>query len=49
MRADLVHRDGRLLRFDVVAEQESAGAVVVVARGQVLASSSTGPVSWLSL
>lgn len=35
VRAELVHRDGRLLRFDVVAEQESAGAVVVVARGQV--------------
>ena len=35
VRADLVHADGRLLRFDVVAEQESAGAVAVVARGQV--------------
>jgi predicted thioesterase len=35
VRADLVHVDGRLMRFDVVAEQESAGATVVVARGQV--------------
>ena len=35
VRADLVHRDGRLLRFSVVAEQEVAGAVVVAGRGEV--------------
>jgi predicted thioesterase len=35
VRADLVHTDGRLLRFDVVAEQEVAGATTVVGRGQV--------------
>ena len=31
VRADLVHVDGRLLRFSVVAEQEVAGARAVVA------------------
>jgi predicted thioesterase len=35
VRADLVHRDGRLLRFAVVAEQEVAGATVVAGRGEV--------------
>ena len=35
VRADLVHRDGRLLRFSVVAEQEVAGSVVVAGRGEV--------------
>lgn len=35
VRADLVHRDGRLLRFSVVAEQEVAGALVVAGRGEV--------------
>jgi len=35
VRADLVHQDGRLLRFDVVAEQDSDGASAVVAHGQV--------------
>jgi fluoroacetyl-CoA thioesterase len=35
VHADLVHRDGRLLRFSVVAEQEVAGAVVVAGRGEV--------------
>lgn len=35
VRAELVHEDGRLLRFEVVAEQDSAGARVVVASGQV--------------
>lgn len=35
VRADLVHADGRLLRFDVIAEQESDGATVAIARGQV--------------
>ncbi len=33
--ADLVHVDGRLLRFDVVAEQDAGGASAVVAHGQV--------------
>jgi predicted thioesterase len=35
VRADLVHVDGRLLRFDVVAEQDSADGAVVVGHGQV--------------
>lgn len=35
VRADLVHVDGRLLRFEVIAEQESAGATVAIARGQI--------------
>jgi len=35
VRADLVHVDGRLLRFDVVAEQESGDGTTVVARGQM--------------
>lgn len=35
VRADLVHVDGRLLRFDVVAEQASPDGSAVVARGQV--------------
>jgi fluoroacetyl-CoA thioesterase len=35
VRAELVHVDGRLLRFEVVAEQDSAGARVVIARCQV--------------
>ena len=35
VRAELVHVDGRLLRFEVVAEQPVAGAVAVVARGTV--------------
>jgi predicted thioesterase len=35
VRADLVHRDGRLLRFAVVAEQSSDGATVVAGRGEV--------------
>jgi predicted thioesterase len=35
VRADLAHRDARLLRFTVVAEQELAGAVVVAGRGEV--------------
>jgi predicted thioesterase len=35
VRAELVHVDGRLLRFDVVAEQDADGASVVVGRGQV--------------
>lgn len=36
VRASLAHVDGRLLRFEVVAEHEAAdGAVHVVARGQV--------------
>jgi fluoroacetyl-CoA thioesterase len=35
VRADLVHVDGRLHRFDVVAEQDSDGASAVVAHGQV--------------
>lgn len=35
VRAELVHVDGRLLRFDVVAEQDSDGATAVVAHGQV--------------
>lgn len=35
VRADLVHADGRLLRFEVVAEQESEAGTSVVARGQV--------------
>ena len=35
VRADLVHRDGRLLRFSVVAEQEADGAAVVAGRGEV--------------
>jgi fluoroacetyl-CoA thioesterase len=35
VRAELVHVDGRLLRFEVVAEQDAAGARAVVARGTV--------------
>jgi len=35
VRAELVHVDGRLLRFDVVAEQYVAGARAVVARATV--------------
>ncbi len=35
VRADLVHVDGRLLRFDVVAEHASPDGTAVVARGQV--------------
>jgi predicted thioesterase len=35
VRADLVHADGRLLRFEVVAEQEVDGASAVVGRGEV--------------
>ena len=35
VNADLVHVDGRLLRFDVVAEQDADGASAVVAHGQV--------------
>lgn len=35
VRADLVHVDGRLLRFEVVAERESEAGTSVVARGQV--------------
>lgn len=35
VRAELVHVDGRLMRFDVVAEQDIAGASGVVAHGQV--------------
>lgn len=35
VRADLVHVDGRLLRFQVVAEQESEAGTSVVCRGQV--------------
>lgn len=35
VRADLVHVDGRLLRFDVVAEQDTDDGSGVVARGQV--------------
>lgn len=35
VRAELVHVDGRLLRFDVVAEADSDGASAVVAHGQV--------------
>ena len=35
VRAELVHVDGRLLRFDVVAEQDVAGARAVVARATV--------------
>ena len=35
VRAELVHVDGRLLRFEVVAEQDVAGARAVVARGTV--------------
>jgi predicted thioesterase len=35
VRADLVHVDGRLLRFDVVAEQDTDEGSGVVARGQV--------------
>lgn len=33
--AELTHVDGRLLRFDVVAEQEADGAIAVVGRGTV--------------
>lgn len=33
--ASLTHVDGRLLRFDVIAEQEVDGASVPVGRGQV--------------
>ena len=35
VRAELVHVDGRLLRFDVVAEQDVAGARAVVGRATV--------------
>ena len=35
VRADLVHVDGRLLRFDVVAEQDTDDGSSVVARGQL--------------
>jgi predicted thioesterase len=35
VRAELVHADGRLLRFEVVTEQDVAGARAVVARGTV--------------
>jgi len=35
VRADLVHVDGRLLRFAVVAEQDTADAWTVVAHGQL--------------
>jgi predicted thioesterase len=35
VRADLVHVDGRLLRFDVVAEEDGADGPVVVGHGQV--------------
>lgn len=35
VRAELVHLDGRLMRFEVVAEQDIAGASGVVAHGQV--------------
>jgi predicted thioesterase len=35
VRAELAHVDGRLLRFDVVAEQDADGAQAVVGRGQV--------------
>lgn len=35
VRADLVHVDGRLLRFDVVAEQDADGVSSVVGRGQI--------------
>lgn len=33
--AELTHVDGRLLRFDVVAEQQADGAIAVVGRGTV--------------
>jgi predicted thioesterase len=33
--AELTHVDARLLRFDVVAEQEADGAIAVVGRGTV--------------
>jgi fluoroacetyl-CoA thioesterase len=35
VRADLVHVDGRLLRFHVVAEQETGDGTTVVGRGQM--------------
>lgn len=35
VRADLVHVDGRLLRFEVVVEQETSSGTAVVCRGQV--------------
>jgi predicted thioesterase len=35
VRAHLMHVDGRLLRFDVVAEQQADGSTVVVGHGQV--------------
>ncbi|MGH8892758.1 MAG: thioesterase family protein [Actinomycetes bacterium] len=35
VRADLVHVDGRLLRFDVVAEEAVDGGLVMVGHGQV--------------
>lgn len=35
VRADLVHVDGRLLRFELVAEQDTDDGSSVVARGQL--------------
>jgi predicted thioesterase len=35
VRAELVHVDGRLLRFAVVAEQDADGASAVVGRGEI--------------